>query len=201
MIGFIELRRECRRRVKTCEFHFKQCRNRQARKFDKETRKKFKKLSEALLEAQNPTSYKKAKENLDNFIAEEPERMRLTTWLEWWSNKRRSFIFPAFQCTKGGSKMNLAKMNMSLLDAAYADARNNVQLEVEFAAFREGNSSGETGPSVNDLRKRPSQTSSEEGRALVKISYVKTYKITILFQHKVHHQNNLAHHTIAIMRV
>ena len=96
-------------RVKTCEFHFKQCRNRQARKFDEETRKKFKKLSEALLEAQNPTSYEKAKENLDNFIAEEPEWMRLTTWLGWW-NKRRSFIFPAFQCTKVGPTMNLAEV-------------------------------------------------------------------------------------------
>ena len=163
-------------RVKTCEFHFKQCRNRQARKFDEETRKKFKKLSEALLEAQNPTSYEKAKENLDNFIAEEPERMRLTTWLGWW-NKRRSFIFPAFQCTKGGPKMNLAevvhaswvkrdKMNMSLLDAAYSDAHDNVQLEVEFAAFREGNSSGGTGPSVNDLRKRSFTNELRRGQSL-----------------------------------
>lgn len=73
-------------RVKTCEFHFKQCRNRQACKFDEETRKKFKKLSEALLEAQNPTSYEKAKENVDNFIAEEPERW---DWQLGWSGETR----------------------------------------------------------------------------------------------------------------
>ena len=163
-------------RVKTCQSHFKQCRNRQARKFDKETRKKCKRLSEALLEAQTPTSYEKAKENLDNFIAEEPEWMILTTWLEWW-NKRRSFIFPAFHCSKGGPKMNLAevvhaswvkrdKINVSLLDTAYVDAHDNVQLEVEFAAFCEGKSCGGTGPSVIDLKKQSFTNELRRGRSL-----------------------------------
>jgi hypothetical protein len=111
--------------VKTCEFHFKQCRNRQARKFHEETRRQFRSVSEALLEAQSPTSYEKAKENLENFISEASERTSLKTWLEWW-NKRRPFIFPAFQHTRDGYKMNLAdvvhaswvkrdKMNMSFL--------------------------------------------------------------------------------------
>ena len=52
-------------RVKTCEFHFKQCRNRQARKFHEETRRQFRSVSEALLEAQSPTSYEKANEKLE----------------------------------------------------------------------------------------------------------------------------------------
>ena len=102
--------------------------------------------------------------------------MRLTTWLEWW-NKRQSFLVPAFQCTKSGPKMNLAevvhaswvkrdKMNMSLLDAPYVDARDNVQLEVEFAAFRKGNSSGRTGPSANNLRKRSFTNELRRGQSL-----------------------------------
>ena len=41
------------------------------------------------------------------------------------------------------------KMNMSLLDAAYADCRDNVQLEVDYKSFFNGTSKGENrGPSV-----------------------------------------------------
>lgn len=162
--------------MKTCEFHFKQCRNRQARKFHEETRRQFRSLSEALLEAQSPTSYEKANENLENFISEASERTSLKTWLEWW-NKRRPFIFPAFQYTRDGYKMNLAevvhaswvkrdKMNMSLLDAAYADARDNIQLEVEYGALGEGTSHGGTGPSTNDLRKRSFANELRRGQSL-----------------------------------
>ena len=39
-------------------------------------------------------------------------------------------------------------MNMSLLDAAYADTRDNIQLEVEYKAFRDGGSCIGTGPSL-----------------------------------------------------
>ena len=39
-------------------------------------------------------------------------------------------------------------MNMPLLDAARADARDNVQLEVEYKAFLNGNSKGSSGPSL-----------------------------------------------------
>ena len=163
-------------RVKTCEFHFKECQNRQARRFHEEVRRKFKSLSTALLAAQSSTSYNKAKENLENFIAEEPERARLTTWLKWW-HKRQAFIFPAFQYTQGGPKTNLAevvhaswvkrdKINLSLLDAAYADARDNVQLEVEYKAFSEGCSRGGTGPSISDLKNRSTAKELRRGQTL-----------------------------------
>ncbi|CAB3992084.1 Hypothetical predicted protein [Paramuricea clavata] len=94
------------KRVKTCKFHFKQCRNRQTYMFHEETRRQFKSLSEALLEAQSLTSYEKVKEN---FISEESEWTSLKSWLEWW-NKRQAFIFLAFQYTKDGYKMNLAEV-------------------------------------------------------------------------------------------
>ena len=42
------------------------------------------------------------------------------------------------------------KMNVSLLDAPYADACDNVLLEVEYTAFRDGASQVGTGPSLQD---------------------------------------------------
>ncbi|XP_028408651.1 uncharacterized protein LOC114531203 [Dendronephthya gigantea] len=45
------------------------------------------------------------------------------------------------------------KMNMSLLDAAYADACDNVQLEVDYKAFRDGVSCIGTGPSMLDKKR------------------------------------------------
>ena len=47
-------------RVKTCEFHFKECRNRQARKLNEEERRNFKVLCDALLKAESPIGYEKA---------------------------------------------------------------------------------------------------------------------------------------------
>jgi hypothetical protein len=151
-------------RVRTCEFHFKECRNRQSRKFSQEIRSRFKTLCNALLEAQSVIAYEKAKEDLCNFIEESPERSSLASWLDWW-DRRRTFIFPAFQRVSEGPKMNLAevvhaswakrdKMNMSLLDAAYADARDNVQLEIEYKAFSDGASQVGTGPSLQDKRRK-----------------------------------------------
>ena len=46
------------------------------------------------------------------------------------------------------------KMNMSLLDAAHADARDNIQLEVEYKAYLNGASKGGTGPSIQEQRKK-----------------------------------------------
>lgn len=88
--------------VKPCEFHFKQCRNRQFRKFSQEVRSRFKNHCNSLLEVQSVTAREKAKEDLHNFIAENPERSSLTSWLDWW-HKRWAFIFPAFQHVSGSS--------------------------------------------------------------------------------------------------
>ena len=39
--------------IKTCQFHFKNCRNRQTRKLDKDATEEFKRLCNALIEAQS----------------------------------------------------------------------------------------------------------------------------------------------------
>jgi hypothetical protein len=57
-------------RIRMCEFHFKEYRNRQSRKFSREIRCRFKTLCNALLEVQSAITYEKAKEDLRNFIKE-----------------------------------------------------------------------------------------------------------------------------------
>lgn len=74
-------------KLKTCEFHFNECRKRQARKSND--------LCNALLEAVSLTVYEKSKEDLENFVAESEERKYLQSWIEWW-HKRRYYIFRAF---------------------------------------------------------------------------------------------------------
>lgn len=60
-------------KLKTCEFHFKECRKRQARKSNI--------LCNGLLEAVSPTAYEKSKEDLENFVAESEERKWLAILL------------------------------------------------------------------------------------------------------------------------
>ena len=55
---------------------------------------------------------------------------------------------------------------MSLLDGAYADARDNVQLEVEYEAFRTGDWRGGTGPSLQDKAIQESSNELRRARAL-----------------------------------
>ncbi|KAL9961802.1 hypothetical protein ACROYT_G030823 [Oculina patagonica] len=151
-------------KLKTCEFHFKECRNRQARKLNDDARRNFKDLCNALLEAVSPMAYEKSKEDLENFVAESKERKYLQSWIEWW-HKRRNYIFRAFVQFESAPKMNLAelihaswvkrdRMNMSLLDAAYADSRDCIQLEAAYKAFQDGTGKGGTGPSLQEKQNK-----------------------------------------------
>ena len=56
--------------------------------------------------------------------------------------------------------------SMSLLDAAYTDARDIVQLEVECKAFRAGDSRGGTGPSLQDKAIQRSSNELRRARTL-----------------------------------
>ena len=150
-------------KLKTCKFHFKECRNRQARKLNKRDRRNFKDLCNGLLEAVSPTAYEKSKEDLENFVAESEERKYLQSWIEWW-HKRRNYIFRAFVQFESAPKMNHAelihswvkrdRMNMSLLDAAYADSRDSIQLEAAYKAFQYGTGKGGTGPSLQEKQNK-----------------------------------------------
>ena len=78
-------------RIKTCEFHFKDCRNKHARRLQVDDRSQFKELCNELLNAASLPAYDKAKENLDDFIGETPERNFLSTWVEWWHSDANLF--------------------------------------------------------------------------------------------------------------
>lgn len=153
-------------KVKGCEFHFKQCRNRHARTLrSEETRQKCTKLCDALLSTATPPAYYSAKEDLTKFIDEAPEeREHLMTWIKWWDD-RRAFIFPAFAPWDGAPKMNQAEVihaswahrdreNMTLLDAAECHVRDCVLLETEYEGTKQGKSRPGTGPSLMQRRAR-----------------------------------------------
>lgn len=153
-------------KVKGCEFHFKQCRNRHARTLrSEEARQKFTKLCDALLSTATPPAYYSAKEDLTKFIDEAPqEREHLILWIKWWDD-RRTFIFPAFAPWDGASKINQAEVihaswahrdreNMTLLDAAECHIRDCVLLETEYEGTKQGNSRPGTGPSLMQRRAR-----------------------------------------------
>ena len=163
-------------RIKTCEFHFKDFRNRQARKLDEANKSRFKKLCNALLQAATTPGYEAAQENLLHFTNEDDQHKFLQSWFEWWDN-RRGLIFSAFTSDKGGSRMNQAETihaswvkrdrpNLSLLDAAHADVRDNIQLEVEYRKFQDGSSRGGTGPSISVQQSRETAQLNNRARVL-----------------------------------
>ena len=101
-----------------------------------------------MLEAVIPVAYKKSKEDLEKLVAESEERKYLQSWVEWW-HKRRNYIFRAFVQFESAPKSNHTelihaswvkrdRMDMSLLDAGYADSRDNIQLEETYKAFQDG---------------------------------------------------------------
>lgn len=162
-------------KVKGCEFHFKECRNRHARTLkNEETRHKFKKLCDALLSTATPPAYYSAKEDLTKFIDEAPEeREHLMTWIKWWDD-RRAFIFPAFAPWDGAPKMNQAEVvhaswahkdreNLTLLDSAECHVRDCVLLETEYEGIKQGNSRVGTGPSL--MQRRARETAIQQKRA------------------------------------
>lgn len=118
---------EALKRVKTCEFHFKQNHNKKAREVDDESSQEFKDKCEALLVAQTADGYTVAMNDLTQFVKDKPGREFLESWLKWWDG-RREFIFHTFTASDG-PKMNKAEViyagwahrdrsNLSLLDAA-----------------------------------------------------------------------------------
>ena len=112
-------------RIKSCEFHFKDHRNKKANKLDPESSEEFKELCEQLLDSVTENQYDIVKKQLDSFISANDERSFLGSWLSWWHD-RRGFIFRAFAPTNAPC-MNQAEVihagwahrdrpNLSLLD-------------------------------------------------------------------------------------
>ena len=165
MAAFTLKRSRCAEQIEAMRNYIKECRNRQARKLNEHHRRNFKDLCNALLEAVSPTAYEKSKEDLENLESE--ERKYLQSWIEWW-HKRRNYIFRAFVQFESAPKLDHAelihackfkwvkrdRMSMSLLDAAYADSRDNIQLEAAYKAFQDGTGKGGTGQSLHEKQNK-----------------------------------------------
>jgi len=70
--------------IKSCEFHFKDHRNKKAQKLDSESTDEFKQLCDRLLLCTTVAGYQAAKTNMDLFIAADDSRAFLTSWVSWW---------------------------------------------------------------------------------------------------------------------
>ena len=68
-------------RIKTCEFHFKESKNKMARKRDYDDGKVFKELCNQMLVSSLETTYLNAKINLEEFIEAKCEQHFLNSWI------------------------------------------------------------------------------------------------------------------------
>ena len=154
---------DSKQRIKSCEFHFKDHRNKMSKKLDPESSEIFKSICNSLLESTTLSAYDAAKRKMDDFINDSVERKFLASWISWW-NDRRGFIFRAF-APKAAPQMNQQEVihagwahrdlpNLSLLDACQADVRDAVTLDVEIAAYERGAVSGGTGPSHSERQRK-----------------------------------------------
>ena len=93
MAGIIKVfGEEVKSGIKSCEFHFREHRNKIAKKLASESSEVFRSLCNSLLECQTPDAYHEAKTEMDQFINSAVERSFLKSWLAWWHD-RRGFIF------------------------------------------------------------------------------------------------------------
>lgn len=149
--------------IKSCEFHFKDHRNRKAQRLDSKSGDEFKQLCNRLLLCTTVAGYQAAKSDMDLFIAADDSRAFLTDWVSWW-HERRGFIFRAFT-NPNAPQMNQAEVihagwahrdrqNLSLLDACQADTRDALLLDVEIKAYLTGATPGGKGPSFADRARK-----------------------------------------------
>lgn len=149
--------------IKSCEFHFKDHRNKKAQKLDSKSNDEFKQLCDRLLLCTTVAGYQAAKSDMDLFIAADDGRAFLTDWVSWW-HERRGFIFRAFT-NPNVPQMNQAEVihagwahrdrqNLSQLDACQADTRDALLLDVEIKAYLTGATPGGKGPSFADRARK-----------------------------------------------
>lgn len=150
-------------RMKSCEFHFKDQRNKKAQRLQTDSSDRFKELCDELLKSATEVGYNKAKAGLDNFIEECEDHAFLKTWVSWW-HERRGFIFRAF-APSNAPEMNQAEVihagwahkdspNLSLVDVCHADVRDSVIVDTELQTYQAGIRTSGTGPSLAECKRR-----------------------------------------------
>ncbi|CAB3986084.1 Hypothetical predicted protein [Paramuricea clavata] len=95
------LQRECGEQevevAKSCQFHYRQAVNREARKLNSSTSKfEFKKIANTMLIANSPSAYDKVYGKMVAFIKEKPtKRSFFKSWIDWW-DERKQHVLNAF---------------------------------------------------------------------------------------------------------
>lgn len=128
--------------IKSCEFHFKDHRNKKAQKLDPDSAEEFKGLCNRQLHSTTVEGYESAKRCIYDFISGK-DRTFLVDWVSC-RHDRRGFIFRAFT-VQDAPQMNQAEVihagwvhrdrpNLSLLDACQADTRDSLLLDVELTS-------------------------------------------------------------------
>ena len=124
--------------IKSCEFHFKDHRNKKAQKPDPDSAEEFTGLCDRLLHSTTVEGYESAKGHMDESVSAKEDRAFLVDWVSWWHD-RRGFIFRAF-AVQDAPQMKQAegihagwvhrdRPNLSLLDACQADTRDSSFLD------------------------------------------------------------------------
>ena len=156
----------------SCEFHFKQCRRRQAQKIaDNNDKEKFDKLTDTMLCCSTTQKYDSVLQKL-HIMAN--RYTFLSTWLAWW-HARRYHAFTAFKRFDNAPAANLseighAKMkfssqtNMMLVDTARADIAETLRQSIEIQTFKKGTGRA-LGREPNAAEKRRRITQAQNKRA------------------------------------
>ena len=160
--------------IKSCEFHFKDHRNKKAQKLDSESSDEFKQLCDRLLLCTTFAGYQAAKSDMDLFIGADDSRAFLTSWVSWW-HERHGFIFRAVT-NPSAPQMNQAEVihaswahrdrqHLSLLDACQADTRDALLLDVETKAYLTVATPGGKGPLFADQARKQHEAEVRRGQS------------------------------------
>ena len=145
-------------KCKSCEFHFKDCRNRHRRVLStQEEKDKFTEMTDRLLLATTTSGYQKNLIDILSFIDEVGRRPNLKSWVNWWHD-RRGHIVRAWRPASNPPNTSLAEVahsswahqganNLDLVTAAKEDIAEMVRLEVSLQTFQSGESKPGKGPS------------------------------------------------------
>ena len=161
---------EVKARLKACDFHFYQDRNRYARFCTSSAAKhRFKLLTERWKSAVTPAHYKKGLEELYQFIQEKPEkRGPIKGFLKFWDSKKVRFascykpLFNAPGASKGETvnalAVNAGCKSLALVDAVLQDVASSILLKKEYERQQHELPTVGRGPTAAELNAREEQS-------------------------------------------
>ena len=166
---------EIQSRANSCGFHFKNSLTLHKKRIQgEEEQNRFRELAWQLYSSATESKYFEVYDELLRFIDEDDKRRdSLYNWLQWW-HKRRSHVFTAFKYLYNSPGANLAEschssyvstgsIGLTLLDAAYEDISEFIEVEAALEGMKDGTFPGGCGP--NQETRTARQYAQQEKRA------------------------------------